>query len=116
MKVLIVAISLFSLFGFNANPLVLDSTNVVIEVQSLTPDVFKGFMLKSLDHNKIEIIEACVPAEVIYIRYDGQLDGQAQEDIIEFFSSPILNSEVNLLLEESLEDFTQKCLAARLGN
>ncbi|MFK7757581.1 MAG: hypothetical protein AB8B53_11690 [Flavobacteriales bacterium] len=116
MKVLIVAISLISSFTLTSSAVSNINSNVVIEIQALTPELFKEYMLKSLENSNIEILEACVPANVIYIMYSGNLNDSGLLEIKDFFNPPSSNIQVNLLLNDDLEDFTNKCLAARLGN
>lgn len=116
MKILIVTFALFFSYSFAwSNPEDLKPT-IVIEVENLTPEIFKELALNSLEDSKIEIIEACVPAKVIYIKYSGILDESGVLEIKNFFSNPSSSGNVKLLLDHSLEDFTDKCLSARLGN
>lgn len=116
MKLIIVAFSLSLCYAFTPANFTLVNSKVVVEIESLNPDLFKEYMLNSLEDSKIEILEACVPAKVIYVNYSGLLDESGRQELLNFFEQPSVSSSVKLLLEDTLEDFTEKCQAARLGN
>lgn len=87
----------------------------IIEIENLNPDIFKNYMLSSLENADIEIIEACVPANLICAKFTGETTSDETEIIVNFFRQLANSGEVKILTNYSMTDFQERCGRARLG-
>ena len=87
----------------------------IIEIENLNPDTFKNYMLSSLENADIEIIEACVPANLICAKFTGETTSDETEIIVNFFKQLANSGEVKILTNYSMTDFQERCGRARLG-
>lgn len=91
------------------------SDQLFIEIENLSPSLYKDYILESLDNNQLEITEACVPAKVLCVKYTGNSEGSSLNIIKNFFSDHPQSGTVNILSNFNMEDFQDKCSNARLG-
>ncbi len=87
----------------------------IIEIENLNPDTFKNYMLSSLENADIEIVEACVPANLICAKFTGETTSDETEIIVNFFKQLANSGEVKILTNYSMTDFQERCGRARLG-
>ncbi|MEZ7886868.1 MAG: hypothetical protein ACI8QW_000835 [Saprospiraceae bacterium] len=87
----------------------------IIEIENLNPELFKDYMLSSLENSDIEIIEACVPAKLICAKFTGETTSDETEVIVNFFKQLANSGEVKNLTNYSMTDFQERCGRARLG-
>ena len=88
---------------------------IIIEIEHLDPDLFRDYMLLSLENPDLEIIEACVPANIICAKYNGTESSNESEILLDFFSDANNTGEVKILTNYSMTDFQERCGRARLG-
>ena len=87
---------------------------IIVEVENLTPDLFRSYMLSSLENTEIEILESCVPAKLISITYNGN-SNETEETVLQYFSQFQNSGSVKILNDYTMIEFTNKCQQARLG-
>lgn len=105
---------LVSLLFFNFSSLPIED-HFFVEIENLTPSLYKDYVIESLSNNEVEISEACVPAKVLSVKYTGETTNSSLNTIKDFFSQHPQSGEVSILTNFQLEDFQNKCANARLG-
>lgn len=88
---------------------------VIIEIEHLNPDLFKDYMLLSLENSDLEIIEACVPGNIICAKYTGPENSNESQILTNFFSNASNPGEVKILTNYTMTDFQERCGRARIG-
>ncbi len=92
-----------------------NDTPLFVQVENLSPELFKGYLLGSLENEEIEIVETCVPARVLCVKHTGNSEIEGAQIVKEFFMQNNQSGKVEILTDCDMEEFQNKCANARLG-
>jgi len=110
-KIIVIALITSPYFSFSQE---VAPDDYIIEIQNLNPEMYRDYVLASMEDDNFLISESCVPAHLICVQVTNENLSNVKTYLANFFSS-MTATEIEVLENYSRSAFNERCANARIG-